>query len=1030
VINFNTLLRAVCTGVVVCLLTGTGWAQSVLNFTPVGSAGIAITNTTPYTADVRFTLYSPTGAPVSSETLTNNTSYRIPAMGQFAMMSAQIFRAKGGGPVPEGWIQATSSVTGLQGISFSGDFPTSFDGAEALTPFALQTIPYIPSGPGASSTVIVTNPGAQTSDVTVLFFNPRGEVTPEGTRNISIAPRAQVTLPGAGASVRIEARSGAVLATAFERVGTAVILVNGQAPDTQFVRVIPYFRNRPDDGVRSALYLTNPSASVARPMVFYVDSSGARPYQGYIPTLPPNGTEKISWEALAGPIPVSGDGWIRVESLTPITGVAVIDSGGEASAIPLQSTPSDRILLSRAVTQSGFATRLSLVGDAERDAVLTITLNRPDGTTAAINSDFRLPRLSRALQKIQDLVPSAATFDDGFITIRSSVPIFSAALMDLYGNTDAAVVTPQRMAAGFSPGPVAFVPQIEVKWDGELGPGVTLNIGGDNISNDAILFINGQQVPMTATSLIGGSFTAQLPAGLDPGAVIVKVRSNGIDSVPRELGVLPNANDVALTRELRGAALFQKVEVTDTGLDLSRLSMVPIRNARVEIFDRGVLVSVTETNELGAFSAKVPDRPVTVRVVSKLRSLDLKVLNNTDGNKQYVLSKDVDSFDEPVELVETSRSAGAFNILDAIQKGNALLTLADYRAIPPPLTVYWSEKNTNRFGKASDGLVGTTFFNLPTNTAYVLGDRTTDSDEFDDAVILHEYAHMLAARFSRDDSNGGPHLLGDLLDPRLAWSEGWANFFSSAARGSSIYRDSKGPNGAIGVRYDLEENDPPGNRPGYSSEASIQGLLWDLIDENADNADTAQFSFVAVWNAFTDLRNDRMVYLPYFLQHFLQRNAGFSDDLRMMVIQRNIDFQPDANPNVTNPFPFRISAGEEKTGEVDSYSTKRTNLATSAHFYSFATTTGGQFLIRLDLDGLGPANNPNFNDLDLFLYDSTGKKVIDFSDKSLNGQRELIPFIRLAAGTYVIEVRSFYTRQETNSIVYNSGKYRLAVQAQ
>src|SRR6185436_4366677 len=146
-------------------------------------------------------------------------------------------------------------------------------------------------------------------------------------------------------------------------------------------------------------------------------------------------------------------------------------------------------------------------------------------------------------------------------------------------------------------------------------------------------------------------------------------------------------------------------------------------------------------------------------------------------------------------------------------------------------------------------------FNPTTNSAYILGDRNTDSDEFDDSVLLHEYAHLLAAKFSRDDSNGGTHLLGDSLDPRIAWSEGWADFFSSAARGSSIYRDSKGPNNVL--RMDLEDNVPIGDHPGYSSEASVAGLLWDLFDENADKDDTAQFPFASIWNAFTDLVKDR-----------------------------------------------------------------------------------------------------------------------------------------------------------------------------
>jgi len=96
----------------------------------------------------------------------------------------------------------------------------------------------------------------------------------------------------------------------------------------------------------------------------------------------------------------------------------------------------------------------------------------------------------------------------------------------------------------------------------------------------------------------------------------------------------------------------------------------------------------------------------------------------------------------------------------------------------------------------------------------------------------------------------------------------------------------------------------------------------------------------------------------------------------------------------------------------------------SAHFLSF-TTAGGATSIRLDITGPGPAGNSAANDLDLFLMDLNGR-LIDRSDRGLNGQSELIS-VRLPAGTYVVEIRSFYTRAETNETVFNSGSYRLGV---
>ena len=497
---------------------------------------------------------------------------------------------------------------------------------------------------------------------------------------------------------------------------------------------------------------------------------------------------------------------------------------------------------------------------------------------------------------------------------------------------------------------------------------------------------------------------------------------------------IPLSRRMLSSSAARDRRCIKRLRSTDTGLDLSRPVFVPIRHARVEIFDliTRQVVSVAETDEEGGFFIGVPDRnALQVRVLSRLRSSEVKVVDNTaSGRPTYALIKDIDdpASEEILELIDSTRQAGAFNILDVVQRGNALIAQADPQLIPPPLTIFWSQNNNESvISRLTGGQIRTTFFHLATNTAYVLGDRNTDSDEFDDSVILHEYAHMLAGRFSRDDSIGGPHNIGDLLDPRVAWSEGWANFFSSAVRGTSIYLDSKGP-GIPTIRFDIEDNVPPIDRPGYRSEASVAGLLWDLVDENADKDDLLQLPFAAVWNAFTDLRNTRYVYLPYFLESFLAKNPGLSDALRTMVAARSIDFQPEARPSVADPFPEPITVGIlGSKGSVDSFTSKRRNLALSSHFFTFTTAAGGAATISLNIVGLGPANNAGANDLDLYLYDGNGRPL-EKSDRAFNGQSELITGIRLNPGTYYVEVRSFFTR--ANTMVFNSGDYRLTVQIQ
>jgi hypothetical protein len=516
-------------------------------------------------------------------------------------------------------------------------------------------------------------------------------------------------------------------------------------------------------------------------------------------------------------------------------------------------------------------------------------------------------------------------------------------------------------------------------------------------------------------------------AQIDPGFASCILRSAGVVTSTHNFLVM-DANGT-LTGRLPGRALYQKVEVTDHGLDIERTSMLPIRNARIEVFDPNSrqVISVSDSGSNGEFEVAVPPEAtdLVIRAVSRLYWFDLRVEDNTNVNQfYYIFSADIDMREPPasVQLVDATRRSGAFNILEQIQRANDFVQAADPLFAPIPFTIFWSERNQKKFGNPKDGLVGTTHFSLTDSTAYVLGDRNTDSDEFDDSVLIHEYAHMLATKFSRDDSIGGWHQLGDNLDPRVAWSEGWANFFSAAVRNDSIYRDSKGPGGVNVMRFDVEENYPPASSIGYGSETSVQALLWDFYDDKSEPGDSAQFDFAQIWAAFTDLRSNRFVYLPYFLDHLIARNPSHTDAIQQMALAQAIYFQPGIIPSVTNPFPMSIAINSTRIGEVDSLSTRRTNLAQSANFFVFSTN-GGPVAIQL-LVGPGTVSAPGANDLDLYLYNSDGRALIK-SNSGQSGQGERIPYVLLSAGTYVIEVRSYFTR--AGNTVFNSGSYSLSL---
>src|SRR6185503_12249414 len=113
---------------ILVLTPGSLNAQSTLVFTRIMSGtdlpvtGYAVTNPSPGTANVVFTLYAATGATVAT------TSVNIVAGGQMAKLGSELFPGASGG-----WVKATSSTPNLRGFWLGGDFSTVEDGGEAVS---------------------------------------------------------------------------------------------------------------------------------------------------------------------------------------------------------------------------------------------------------------------------------------------------------------------------------------------------------------------------------------------------------------------------------------------------------------------------------------------------------------------------------------------------------------------------------------------------------------------------------------------------------------------------------------------------------------------------------------------------------------------------------------------------------------------------------------------------------------------------------------------------------------------------------
>src|SRR5437867_1598326 len=192
VIKFNTALRIVYTLGVSLIVAHPAAAQSVLNFAKMTvndrfNTGFAVTNPTPSYADVQFTFYGFDGNPVSTG-LVNPVRYRIAPKAQLYMLASDLFAASR----VEGWVQATSPVSGLTGSYISGDFASKAEALETSPALTSQVIPFIREDRISKADLLVLNPGSANSNVTITFFTSRGDHA--GTVTQSIASHGALSL--------------------------------------------------------------------------------------------------------------------------------------------------------------------------------------------------------------------------------------------------------------------------------------------------------------------------------------------------------------------------------------------------------------------------------------------------------------------------------------------------------------------------------------------------------------------------------------------------------------------------------------------------------------------------------------------------------------------------------------------------------------------------------------------------------------------------------------------------------------------
>jgi len=310
--------------------------------------------------------------------------------------------------------------------------------------------------------------------------------------------------------------------------------------------------------------------------------------------------------------------------------------------------------------------------------------------------------------------------------------------------------------------------------------------------------------------------------------------------------------------KVSGKVTYEDFPVTKTGLGSSR--MLPVRYAQVKVvrdFDDEILATgATDASgkyEISFVNSDTEHPGYYVIVFAKQETTTLKQEVQDFSREVYTFKTAtvVNELQTPEKedfniAINKANNAGAMNIFDVGVRCNDYARVNGGK-VPEKLTFLWQQ----------NGASGS-YYSSSKKEIVLLG-KVSDPDEYDDLVIGHEYGHFVLDTYSEDDSPGGAHTLAPST-PTLAWSEGWATFFSSAALNKSFYVDtiSSGVGSYVSLET-LPSSITKGNvgdvLDGDVSEAVISSVLWDLHDSTNETSDTLSGKSTAIWKIVTNYLN-------------------------------------------------------------------------------------------------------------------------------------------------------------------------------
>jgi hypothetical protein len=464
---------------------------------------------------------------------------------------------------------------------------------------------------------------------------------------------------------------------------------------------------------------------------------------------------------------------------------------------------------------------------------------------------------------------------------------------------------------------------------------------------------------------------------------------------------------------VQGRLLYEKIPATANGLDLAHPVEVPAARVLIELSTRdGTVVAPVDTDESGAYSVQLPDNTGPLKLTAWARSGNLQVVDPDTKGLQgvvFVNPKDPERWPKKHVIPDDARLSGPFNILATLQEANRLLEqiepglpLADR-----PLVVYWSP-GVNRGTYATE------------RALFINGHRDIDSDEFDDSLILAAYAGYLLDCFSPVSSPQGPDHVGERVDPRQAWVDGWKRFFAQAVLGSPIFIDTRGANGSQAATFDLDQDQFDGDAPGYWSAADVATALWDLSAPAGREGPHLGLGLGPIWQVMREYFPRQVFpYLITLADGLIQQDRSREAAITAILARRQIEYQFGKEPPVPAPFPRPLTSGVAETGQVDSLTSQKTNFIGATDYYLVQKKDAGPLRVQLTITG---EPKPGAGRLELRLLTPHGDRVkgARFALWGAGDRSELT--IPLPPGRYVIAIGSYVDGD------YSSAQYQLTTE--